>query len=394
MMNNEQREAYDNIINNRKCNFFITGSAGVGKSFLLEKLVEHYRDVYKDDCSVAVTAMTGLASMNIGGVTLHSWLGLGMEAKKQPSRYILNRYRKCKHLIVDEISMMSRELFERIYKYISNIQLIFFGDFFQLPPIDGEMVFHSQFWKDSIRTIVLNKIIRQSDERFIRVLNNIRWGTITDEDISWLKNFEKPVTNDCNYTSLYSVNVSVDYMNKGRLKDIGNKEFQLKAIDEYIGDNRYMKLLKNIMNKKVTEVIKIKVGAKVMTTKNDSTKRFVNGSVGIVTHISDSKVTVDILGNIVEIPRVSYIEKTNYAQLERKQFPIKLAWALTIHKSQGLTLTSLNLSTQNSFENGQCYVGISRVKSPDGLIIDNVQDLLDGNRVSLDVIKYYKSLQC
>ena len=188
-LNPEQTRILNDIINFPTKNFFITGPAGVGKSFLLKKLVNELTKKHKPD-EIGVAAMTGLAATSINGSTLHSWTGLGLHGTKKPSSFVKNRWKKCKTLIVDEISMCSRSYFEQIFPYLSKVRVIFFGDFFQLPPVNGEMIFESDKWNEMLFNIYeMKTVVRQNDLEFINCLHEIRKGKLSQTTIDYLQRF-------------------------------------------------------------------------------------------------------------------------------------------------------------------------------------------------------------
>lgn len=410
LLNKEQKEIFDRITKNPKKNFFVTGSAGTGKSFLLKQLVRYFNDKYKPE-NVGVTAMTGLAAKNINGKTLHSWMGLGLDGKRFPNSYVRERFKKTRVLIIDEISMMSTEYFDSILKYLKMFQVIFFGDFFQLPPVNSKMIFMSKSWAElELVPIVMKTVVRQSDTKFIGVLNNIRWDKITDDDIEYLKQFSlednkqlKP--NQENYTCVYPINKSVDYDNNKKLKKIKNPEITICAkntIKKSQAARKYSKkdynkieetLLKRI-EKQCPQELKLKVGARVMLTKNQIDGPYVNGSIGVVQMINDNSVVVKFDSSEINetILQEEFEESNKGVKLTRMQVPLRLAWSNTIHRTQGLTIEKLWVTTKGSFEHGQCYVGISRARSPENLIIDSVENLIMSNKVSREVVDFYEKL--
>jgi ATP-dependent DNA helicase PIF1 len=402
-LNVEQRKTFDDIING-KGNFFITGSAGTGKTFLLRELVSHFLGLYGEE-GVGVTAMTGLAAVNINGRTLHSWSGMGIDGKKALNKFTVAKWNKCMVLIVDEISMMALDYFEAIFGQLLKVRVIMFGDFFQLPPVESKMIFHSKMWDTlGLQAVVLETVVRQDNTEFIRILGNIRRGAIEDDDIVWLKeNTCKEDNTEC--TSLYPVNRKVDSENRRRLAQLEGVTIELKAIDVVTYNKKCggmsdrekktteASLVKNV-ERSAPETIKVKVGARVMVTKNSLTiPRMVNGSTGEITKVNGCTVTIEFENiGTQNVPMIDYVEEWGNVTLTRKQYPLKLAWSITIHKSQGLTMEHMRLSTKDSFEDGQCYVGISRASKPEMLIIEDIDNLVLSNKVNKGVVKFYRSL--
>lgn len=396
-LNEEQRNIADDLLKNRH-NAFITGNAGTGKSYLLRVLVEEFR---KRNRNVAVTAMTGLAALNIDGSTLHSFMGLGLDGKGKMSSSLKNKLFETKVLIIDEISMLDIEYFRNIYKYLKTIQVIVFGDFLQLPPINGEYCFTSAEWSSmgfDRYTYRLRTIVRQKNKNFITVLNNVRQNKIGDTTIKYLRKLcitNKKIEDDSKYTKLYTMNRDVDFENTKKLNELHGDMISLVALDEYVPIDIPHDIKSKLLDKANREVlgsIEIKIGAKVMLSRNDSGKRYVNGSIGTIDKVVKENniittVYVKLSENVVcAIERIDYkfsykVGSKEYI-LTRMQYPLKLAYALTIHKSQGLTLEYVMLSVKGAFENGQCYTGMSRCSSPDNLVIDDVESLIRYNKVS------------
>lgn len=414
-LNRDQSRVFDEIINNPTTNYFVTGCAGTGKSFLLKKLVEYYRLRYSKEF-LGVTAMTGIAALNIGGRTFHSWAGLGLSGNQRMSPSAADRWRFTSNVIVDEVSMMDSEYFENIKKKFIQfkVRIIFFGDFFQLPPVNSKMIFLSQAWKDlGIKTLILKEIVRQSDNRFIEVLNNIRWNRISGDDIEWLKKYSLTDNPDLkpdklDYTCIYPVNKYVDRHNKKELDKIDSHEYIFKAFDDFKISKKSTKMSRDdrirtekTLHKKIQRAapdeLVFKKGARVMLTKNQIDGPFVNGSVGTFTFVDQEEgtiwVTFEGYDNPEPIQKEQFEESYNGVTVIRHQYPLKLAWSVSIHKSQGLTMDKLWLTTEGSFEHGQCYVGISRVRDPSNLVIDDVDTLVKRIRVYPEVVDFYWDLE-
>jgi ATP-dependent DNA helicase PIF1 len=451
-LNEGQLKVLDFILKNPKRNCFITGCAGVGKTYLIKIIIEKMKVMY-DENQIAVTSTTGISALNIDGQTLHSFTGCGIDGLKQPPPHKLKIWRNTKTLIVDEISMLGIEYFENIFKYLKTVRLIFIGDFLQLPPVKSQYAFESLKWQDlNFKNFKLTEVVRQSDLLFIKALNELRINEVSKDTIAYLHQFENKAINP-DATKLYAVNRGVDIQNTKRLEELKTASVELKAVDT-ITRSKYAtglqkeaeKVMIAMLDKEIPIKINVKIGAYVMMTRNDQDKRFVNGTRGVISGFTKSgnplivldntdacnteelktindetKNTEDTIEskyfikssendkendkaiyldpvevskrNAIEIDHVLYDASYKGYKTVRSQYPLKLAWALTIHKSQGLTLNNLNLNINGTFEKGQCYTGISRVKNPENLTINDVDTLLLYNRVSPEALEFWNNLE-
>jgi ATP-dependent exoDNAse (exonuclease V) alpha subunit len=409
-LNSGQREVVYKILSTTD-NYFITGSAGVGKSYLLKVLVQELCEKYNDISRIAITAMTGIAAVTIDGNTLHSFAGLGHDGSRKPSPDAIKRWGRTKVLIIDQVSMLTDTFLDKLYKYILlyKIQVICFGDFFQLPPIGGEPPFMSKNWaklKLDKNTVVLTEVVRQKNKDFVKVLNEIRTGDISEESIKYLTDLDISNADEIkeNVTKLYTVNRGVDAENLRRLEDLEAPEVILKCEDTVTLNKIRMSncimgrepILSKMIEKEAQSSIQIKVGALVMLTRNRPECTLVNGSIGTVLSIANGVPNVEFLRPerddkiTTSIDRIEYDIKYKNYKVTRKQFPLKLAWSLSIHRCQGLTLKDVLLNVQSSFETGQIYTGVSRVTESSGLIIDDVETLVHRNKVCKKAKAYYK----
>jgi ATP-dependent DNA helicase PIF1 len=403
MLSIEQENALKAI--KEKKNVFISGNAGTGKSFLLKHIKETVPNIH-------ITASTGIAAVNVGGQTLHSWSGIGLGTlpanKISFSGKVISRVKLAKILAIDEISMISAEVLDLVNdvtklirkndKPFGGIQVIFFGDFFQLPPVHGDFCFNSKTWTDlNMQSIILKKVFRQTDEIFVTMLNHIRHADLTPEDISLLTDRVKcKCTDAIQPTRLVSHNDQADKINKAELEKIDNKVYTFNA--KYRGtDQIKIEFLKK--NCVAYDTLNLKVGASVMMLRNTyADQGIINGSVGIVKDISVYPIVLFENGiELVIIPEVWALERYDdileklVTEASIEQIPLIFSWAITIHKSQGMTLNKIRCDLSKVFTYGQSYVALSRVKSLDGLYIDDI----DFNKIRTSdlIINFYESLE-
>ncbi|MES2677972.1 MAG: PIF1 family ATP-dependent DNA helicase [Pseudomonadota bacterium] len=401
---------------------FISGSAGTGKSYLLQYLKANY-----SDSGLHITASTGIAAVHVGGQTLHSWAAIGLG--NLPAEQIIenlfsakfSRVRRklklAKMLAIDEISMISAPVFDLINELLKavrqderpfgGLQLILFGDFLQLPPVnregqldyDYQFCFQSRAWKElSPKPIMLKTVFRQEDENFVKLLNNIRFGKVDEDDVITLKsriNLPEKIS-AIKPTILASHNSQVDAINQIELKKIPNNSQIFTA--KFSGDSTKTDFLRK--NCLAAEKLELKVGAQVMMLKNTYQKEgVINGSLGVVKEFS-KKTNHPIVefnnGALLTVsPEVWALEKFDVekreiiTEAEMTQVPLLLAWAITIHKSQGMTLDKVKCDLSKVFADGQIYVALSRVKTLEGLFID----ALDFNRIRANqqIVEFYNN---
>lgn len=414
-LNSEQAAAFAAVQTGK--NLFLTGPAGSGKSFLIRRIVE-WCDATKR--TIAVTALTGCAALLLGNKakTLHSWAGIGLgrgtadalAATINKNPHAKRRWKRTETLIVDEVSMMTPELFEKldaIGKRVRNstkpwggIQLILCGDYFQLPPVvkgisgetagPGRFAFESPVWAASALTpVVLNKIERQTDETFQKLLNECRIGMPSAETITLLKSRQgldwksrtiKP-------TLLFSRNADVDTINEKNIAALKKTLYTFDATTSIVRNPEYPDIpipmgedLERIVAKLDNDAnyaphLELCVGAQVMLLFNkDAEAGLVNGSRGVIIEFStDGFPVVQFLhGEPTKISLHDY-ESNECPHVTRQQLPLRVAYALTIHKSQGATLDCALVDIGNStFEYGQAYVALSRVRDLESLYIHNL----------------------
>ncbi|MFA6098050.1 MAG: PIF1 family ATP-dependent DNA helicase [Patescibacteria group bacterium] len=393
-------------------NVFLTGPAGSGKTFLLNKYIGYLK---KNKVEMAITASTGLAATHLNGRTIHSWCGMGISQSLDDAQ--INHLKKKKHLnssirqakvlIIDEISMLNAkrldlvnaicQAFRQDARPFGGIQVIFCGDFFQLPPVtrnedeDGRFVIESEIWGNmDIKICYLEEQHRQADRRFLKVLNDIRSNQVTPGTVNILKTrFNKPIENKIRPTKLYTHNHSVDAENFSELDKLEGAEVPYEMRSE--GVQHLVKSLKDSYCL-APETLKLKINAVVMFVKNNFTKGYINGTLGRVTGFdgeSGFPVVETISGDkIIASPEKWGIEDNGSVIASVIQVPLRLAWAITVHKSQGMSLDCAEMDLSKTFEYGMGYVALSRVKALSGIKLSGLNDLaLKVNQKIVDLDK-------
>jgi ATP-dependent DNA helicase PIF1 len=425
----EQQMAYNAICQGKS--IFLTGPGGTGKSFLLQYIYETIPE--KTGKHVVITAMTGCAALLIGrfAKTLHSWAGIGLG--REPASALIHTIRRSGKtlrrwlgtdiLIIDEVSMMTPELLEKLDiiargirrcdKPMGGLQVVFVGDFYQLPPVnkekekETEFVFESPLWNQIIQeTISLTRILRQTDPIFQNILDQARKGSLSEEslailqtrqDRSWQQLQIKP-------TLLFTRRAEVDNINDRNLRALPGERKPYKAetvfapIQSTAGLTENTPEVKRAIEKMdrdgpyMSELI-LAVGAQVMLLVNlDHEASLVNGSRGVVTGFEPSGAPiVQFLAGMPISISASTWESEDIEGLSRKQIPLRLAYAITIHKAQGATLDSALIDIGTStFEYGQAYVALSRVKNLQSLYIWDVEPT--AFKVHPKVVKFYQTV--
>ncbi|OHA26135.1 MAG: hypothetical protein A3C06_03920 [Candidatus Taylorbacteria bacterium RIFCSPHIGHO2_02_FULL_46_13] len=383
-----QEQAFS--ILNTGANVFLTGEPGSGKTHTINRYVEYLRT-----CGIepAITASTGIAATHIGGMTIHSWSGIGIrktlseqDLDELSSRErLVSRINRTHVLIIDEISMLDGRTLDSVEAVCRTLkrrdvpwggmQVVFVGDFFQLPPVarfgeeKPQFAFLSQAWQGANPLICyLSEQHRQEDTLFLSVLTSIRNGLITPEVRATLssRNTEAGATQE--HTRLYSHNVNVDKVNDDRLSALAGDEKKF-AMESHGGEALVSQLKRGCLS---PELLRLKIGARVMFTKNNFEEGFVNGTMGEVEKFSESggPLVRTKSGNLIAVEPMEWTIMDGSRTLARVvQFPLRLAWAMTVHKSQGATLDSAIVDLSQAFEYGQGYVAISRVRAFAGLYL-------------------------
>lgn len=379
-------------------NVFLTGEAGSGKTYLLNQYIRYLKENKVD---VAVTASTGIAATHLQGSTIHAWSGIGVKdtlndkelEKLVGDSRIKRNYKKTKVLIIDEISMLhphQLDLVDRIARAMlgnqpfGGMQVVLCGDFFQLPPVtsgymggEKKFAFESAAWEQGeFQTCYLSEQHRQANDLLHQILNDIRGGRAGEHTKVPLRTrYKKEPEGGTRATLLYSRNINVDTINERELSSLSGdeKKFQMESY----GHHSLVESLKRSCL--ATENLRLKVGAEVMFIKNDVQGRYVNGTRCVVVNFErrDGWPVVKTYDGdiIVAEPEEWKYEDHGSVRAAIKQIPLRLAWAITIHKSQGMTLDAVEVDLGDAFEPGMGYVALSRVRRLSGLKLMNLNEM-------------------
>ncbi|OGJ15511.1 hypothetical protein A2585_01475 [Candidatus Nomurabacteria bacterium RIFOXYD1_FULL_39_12] len=391
-------------------NVFLTGEPGAGKTHTINTFVDYLR---MHDIEPAITASTGIAATHIGGMTIHSWSGIGIKTKLDKydldkiasSEYIVRRVSRTKVLIIDEVSMLSPDMLDMVDmvcreikqndETFGGIQTVLVGDFFQLPPIVkkeetktkqnlfaketknlGIFAYDSGAWERARLVICyLAEQHRQDDADFLSVLSGIRTNNFKENHHELISSrqidFEDMPEN---VTKLFSHNFDVDRVNNGELAKIEEEIKSFKMLSD--GNDKIVETLKKGCLS--PEVLELKTGAVVMCTKNNQKERFVNGTLGVVVgfeEFSGYPIIKTRRGyNITIAPMDWSVEENGKIRAQITQVPLRLAWAITVHKSQGMSMDAAVMDLSQVFEFGQGYVALSRVRRLSGLYLLGINE--------------------
>lgn len=373
-------------------NVFLTGAPGAGKTYVLNQFIDYASRQHK---TVAVTASTGIAATHIGGTTIHSWSGLGIRDYLEDrdlhqlagNAKLVKRYNATDVLVIDEVSMLHGQrlnMLNQVSKLLrksdqpfGGMQVVLVGDLFQLPPVnrdrsDADFVHLSSAWQElDLQVCYINEQHRQTGDGLLSLLEAMRVGEIEQihQEIIDKRLGTKPA-DDQKITRLYAHNVDIDTVNQRHLKALPTDTY------EYVMDTtgptaKVEQLLRGVL---APEVLELKVGAEVMFVANNPNGSFVNGTRGTVTGFKDDQPLVKLLnGKIIAVEPHSWkLEEDGRTRAEVSQIPLRLAWAITIHKSQGMSLDAALVDLSRSFTPGMGYVALSRVRSLDGLYLTGI----------------------
>jgi ATP-dependent exoDNAse (exonuclease V) alpha subunit len=438
-LSSEQQALFD-YIEGSENNIFVTGRAGTGKSTLLTYLIENTKK------KVAVCAPTGVAALNVGGVTIHSLFGFpfGILGTEDIGRHLNRRTREVlaaiDMLVIDEVSMVNADLMDTMSRAMGiargrrklpfgGAQVVMFGDPYQLAPVPGNneeraymaenyqsnWFFDAHVWReDSLERYELSEIFRQHDEHFKEILNAIRDGSCTQEMLDYINQCGNRFPPHDDVIRLATINESVNSVNRHRMSRLETKPKTFTAVFSAADEKAFGRTLP------AEPVLELKMGAQVMFIKNDDSstvknpngtgllKRWVNGTIGTVVDLpSSGGVVVEVDGETFDVGRSTW-EKVRYEIDEQfdealgrvkevlvavplaefQQIPLRLAWAVTVHKSQGQTYDEVVIDMgRGAFSPGQTYVALSRVRSLDGLYLTRAIRMSD-IMVDADVLRF------
>lgn len=387
-------------------NIFLTGKAGTGKTTFLKYLKEHCTK------NIVVAAPTGVAAINAGGVTLHSLFQLPFHPflptaisknellqKLRFTRRRIDLLRKMDVLVIDEISMVRCDVLDAVDTILRHVrrrhdipfggtQVLFIGDLYQLPPVarqqdwmllhdyyNSEFFFDSQVLRNDMPVLIeLQKIFRQQNDSFISILNKVRNNEMMTEDFEELHERYLPgfsPSADEKYITLTSHNYQADKINNSELAQLQGAKSVFKAeVKNDFPETMFP----------AEEILELKIGAQVMFLKNDPEKKYFNGKIGVIKSLSEEEITIESDGKLIDVQpetweNVRYTVNRNDGRLDQEvmgtftQFPLRLAWAITIHKSQGLTFDRVMIDAGSAFSSGQVYVALSRCRSLEGIVL-------------------------
>ena len=375
---------------------FLTGPGGTGKSFALEHIVAAVQEAGR---YVRVTASTGVAALNVKGCTIHSLLGTGIANREKEARKLAKssytvdnaRYRleMLDGIVIDEVSMLAGDYIDMLDWWLRRVlmsdelfggkQIIFLGDFLQLPPVEKEVIYDAKFafqsnaWGEAlVKTIELDRSYRQNDQHMVDALNRIRYGEFDSEIADVFAPCVERKLKDP--TRLCATNRAAQNTNMRKLVQLPGREHlyegKSQGAGKYAAENA-KRIEKNVIADKN---LSLKEGAPVIMLVNDRERGFVNGSRARVAECGENRIVAELedTGNKVEVGRHMWemVDGSDRVVATFKQFPMKLAWAITIHKSQGMSLDRVALNLGDVFEKGQAYVALSRARSIEGLSLD------------------------
>ncbi len=418
-----------------KGNVFLTGGAGVGKSYLIKEVIKEYKKEYR---GVVALGSTGISAVNVSGQTIHSFFSFGicsnLDELSANDRYNKNRIKELAKLlkntdliVIDEISMVSGNLLEMILYRLRqcgyNGRLLVVGDFYQLPPVQkkqtrsrtifdqGVYAFESSAWEVfDFSVLELTKVKRTTDKEFMLILEKIRKAKLDEDVYEYLDALRKnSFSFENEATVLFGTNSEADRLNFQKIASINRPEVQLPSIvkqkDHSLDKRKIDNWKKNLP---IVENLKLKEGIPVIFTTN-KWGSYHNGERAFVVHIDKDSIVVEKNSRLVKVDRFSFdmskavlnaeglVEEDTLCTLE--QFPIRPAYAVTIHKSQGMSIENLICNVNNIFADSQFYVALSRATDPKRLKIEYAKEDLKEYlkrvlRVNESVISFYEKNRC
>lgn len=405
-LNVDQKAAIEKL--RGQANVFLTGAAGSGKSHLLRHFLKD-----KDPKLFPVLASTGAAAILIGGRTFHSFFGLGIleggvqatVERASKNRRLIRRLRETEGIVIDEISMLSsvtlRAAEEIARKARANtrawggLRVIAVGDFCQLPPVnpfarEKEWAFLDPTWeKSEFEPAILREIMRTSDKEFLRVLNFVRYGHVNRDVRDYLERRRVRVPDHFNGTRLFARREDVERQNLERLSKLRTPLHEFAT--SYAGNAKAIEDFKR--HAPIPETISLREGALLMLRQNDPKQRWVNGSLGHLIEVTPLRLGLRLLSG-----REVYVDRMDFTLLDAEglpvatasNFPVTLAYALTIHKAQGATLDQMTVDLRRLWEPGQAYVALSRARASESVWIEGWSE----SSIFLDpaVLKFHRSL--
>lgn len=417
-LNEEQQAIFDAVVIEKK-NVYFDGEAGTGKSFTFVEIAKALFDIYGGQ--LRVTASTGVAAVNVNGTTLHKWSGLGlMDDTLEKMIKNANKLKKIwlltKVLMIEEISMITGEMMDKIDKIakavrgntlpFGGIQVVLCGDFSQLPPvkkIEEGFCFEAECWETfAENSFRLKQVYRQKDEKFLKILKELRTGNLSEESCDILLSRvvgsveDIPSIDGIKPTILFCRRDEAEKLNKERLDELKGAKKTFFAEDKCKKTPEGMAGLRNLQaDCQASAELTLKVGAQVMLLKNLKVKDgLCNGSRGVVKGYFGQYPVVKFMNGIrttIE-PAQWHQGNSNSPDATRSQIPLALAWAITIHKAQGMQLQFMGTDISNAFEEGQAYVAISRCESLENLYLLNAFDP-DKVRASQKVSDFHDSIE-
>jgi ATP-dependent DNA helicase PIF1 len=410
-LNREQQRAYDAIKEGKSV--LLQGAGGTGKSYTIKNIVKWARN---GGINIGTTATTGAAAILINGCTLHSYLGVGLanktpaelaEAVKTKKRFVYNRLLRLELLVIDEISMMDSQFFETVSIFLGlikgnrkpfgGVQLLLSGDLYQLPPVKGKHFFKSQTWISMssiglIEKIELAESMRhKEDVEFMNMLSQLRLGACTQEILDALRGTKSNTFPEgIEPTILYSKNADVDSINNekfGKLIAGGARSFTYKLECSSDGARAWA------TSCKIPDHVQLCVGAQVVLTWNiDVDAGLCNGARGVVVEVGSSGATVQFVSGAKALIRHTKVEEEDNKFVSMKFVPLRLAYALTINKAQGMTIdcaiVMLEKNGNNEFGYGRAYTALSRVRNIKSIRILSVT--AESFAAHPDVLEFYK----